>query len=49
MGICDELKRQGYEFDHEYGSSEDRMEVWVNRKTGRGILIEWFSLPEVAR
>ena len=49
MGLQDELDRQGYEFDHDYGDSEDRTEVWVNRMTGRGILIEWFSLPEVAR
>jgi len=41
------LRKQGYEFDHEHGNSEEKMEVWVNRKTGRGIAIEWFTLPEV--
>ena len=49
MEIGEELKKQGYEFDHEFGNSEDRAEVWVNRETGRGVAIEWFSLPEVAR
>ncbi len=48
MSIQDELRKQGYEYDHEYGHTEDRTEVWVNRKTGRGIASEWFLLPEVA-
>jgi len=49
VGIHDELTKMGFEFDHGHGSSEDRCEVWVNRKTGRGLMIEWFALPEVAR
>lgn len=49
MSIHKELKKQGYEYDHEYGDSEERMEVWVNRKTGMGVAIEWFRLPEAAR
>ena len=36
MGIYEELKKLGYEFDHEYGNSEERAEVWVNRKAGTG-------------
>lgn len=49
MGIHHELKKQGYEFDHEYGNSDDRTEVWVNRRTRCGVMVEWFMLPEVAR
>ena len=49
VSIHDELKKQGYEFDHEFGCSEDRTEVWVNRETGRGVAIEWFWLPEVSQ
>lgn len=49
MSIQDELRRLGYEFDHEFGCTEERTEVWVNRETGMGIAIEWFRLPEVAR
>jgi len=49
MSIYDELSRLGYEFDHEYGDSEEKAEVWVNRKTGTGVLIEWFNLAEAAR
>ena len=46
MGLYDDLEKEGFEFDHEYGDSEGRTEVWVNRKTGRGVMIEWFSLLE---
>ncbi len=46
MGLRDELKRLGYEFDHAYGCSEDRTEVWLNRKRGVGIAIERFRLPD---
>lgn len=45
----DELRMQGYEFDHGFRSGNGRSEVWVNRKSGRGIAIEWFRLPEAAR
>ena len=47
MSIYDELQKLGYAFDHEYGDSEERMEVWVNRKAGTGVMIEWFNMPEV--
>jgi hypothetical protein len=41
MSIYDEIRKLGFEFDHEYGNSEERMEVWVNCSTGMGL----FSLP----
>ena len=47
MSIQDELEKLGYEFDHEYGDSEERREVWVNRGAGMGVAIEWFRLLEV--
>jgi hypothetical protein len=46
-GIAGELEKLGYEFDHEYGDAEERMEVWVNREAGMGIMLEWFRLVEV--
>jgi hypothetical protein len=46
MSIYKELKQLGYEFDHEYGDSEERTEVWVNRKAGMGLRLEWFGLVE---
>ena len=49
MGTHKELRRQGYEFDHDYGDLGDRTELWVNRRTNMGIPIEWFRLPEVTR
>lgn len=47
MSIQEKLKKLGYEFDHEYGDSEERREVWVNRGAGMGVAIEWFRLLEV--
>lgn len=50
VGIYDEIRKLGYECDHDFnGGSEEHMEVWVNRKTGMGVAIEWFRLPELAR
>jgi len=49
MSIYNELEKLGYEYDHEYGGSEERTEVWVNREAGTGVLIEWFNLAEVPR
>ena len=49
MGIQDELHKQGYEFDHDFGCSEDRTEVWVNQETGMGVAIKWFRLTEVTQ
>jgi len=49
MCIHDELSRLGYEFEDEFGSSEDHTEVWLNCDAGIGVAIEWFRLPEVAR
>jgi len=49
VGIQDELLEMGYEYDDGYGNMERRAEVWVNRKTGTGILVEWFHLAEAAR
>ena len=53
MGIYEELEKQGYEFDHEYGCSEDRAEVWVSGKDGRPLpvgtnLIGQTTLREMA-
>ena len=47
MGIYEELKKQGYVFDHEYGCSEDRAEVWVNKKAEMAVRLEWMKIDEV--
>jgi hypothetical protein len=38
MGIDDELEKQGYE----YYESEAPIEIWINKKTGFGVRLEWF-------
>ncbi|MHC4582050.1 MAG: hypothetical protein ACYS14_11385 [Planctomycetota bacterium] len=40
MGIDRELERQGYE----HGDREGPAEVWVNKKAGFGVKLEWFML-----
>jgi hypothetical protein len=49
MGIHEELERLGFELQEELGSSEDRTEVWISRRSGMGVSIEWFRLREVRR
>jgi hypothetical protein len=44
MGIDRELQRQGYKFDHDRSEQESPAEIWVNRKAGLGIHLEWFRL-----
>ena len=44
MSIHEELKKQGFVFDREYGCSENRAEVWINKETQKGVRIEWFRL-----
>jgi hypothetical protein len=46
MSIHKKLMKMGYEFDHEFGDSEERTVIWVNRGAGMGILLEWFRLVE---
>jgi hypothetical protein len=49
MEIRQVLTRQEYELDKTDERGEDYMEVWINRGTGRGVLVEWFTLPDVRR
>jgi hypothetical protein len=49
MEIRQVLTQQGYELDNEEQTGEGRMEVWINRSTGRGVMLEWFKLPGVRR
>ena len=48
MEIRQVLMQQGYELDNKEQTGEGHMEVWVNRRTGRGVMVEWFKLPEVS-
>ena len=47
MGIGEELKKMGYQFEYESGDSEDRTEVWTNKEAGMAVRIEWMKLEEV--
>ena len=47
MGIGEELKKMGYQFEYESGDSEDRTEVWTNEAVGMAVRIEWFRLDGV--
>ena len=44
MGIDTTLQEQGYEFDYEYSDREAPAEIWINRKTGMGVRLEWFRV-----
>ena len=44
MGINKALHIYGYEFDEEYTDSEAPAEIWINKKIGMGLRIEWFML-----
>ena len=46
MRIHDEFKKMGYQFEYDHGDSEDRTEVWINKKAGMAVRIEWFRLDE---
>jgi len=46
MGIAEELERQGYELEVDLGSHE-RTQLWVNRRLGRALALDWFQLKEV--
>ncbi len=41
MSVDDELRKQGYKLEYEYGNSEDRTEVWINEQAGMAVRIEW--------
>ena len=47
MGIHEELRKQGYEFEYERHEGGDRTEVWVNKKAGMAIRIEWLKMDKV--
>jgi len=49
MSIADELRNLGYKLEYEYGDSEDRTEVWVNKKAGMAVRIEWMRIDEEAK
>ena len=47
MAIADELKRQGYKLEYEYGDGEDHTEVWTNEEAGMGVKIEWMKVENM--
>jgi hypothetical protein len=44
MSVGDELRKQGYKLEYEYGSTEDKTEVWVNDKAGMAVRVEWMRV-----
>ena len=46
MGIHEELQKQGYVFEYERPSGEDRIEVWTNQATKTAVRIEWIKIDE---
>ena len=44
MEIGEALKSQGYEFEYDHGDSEERIEVWINKKAGMALRLEWIRL-----
>jgi len=44
MSVSDELRRQGYKLEYEYGNSEDKTEVWINETAGMAVRIEWMRV-----
>ena len=40
MGIDKELEKQGYEHD----DREAPAEIWINKRAGLGVRLEWFRL-----
>ncbi len=44
MGIDKALQSQGYEFDNGYSDREAPAEIWINKKAGMGVRLEWFML-----
>jgi len=44
MGIDKELRINGYEFDEGRTERDAPAELWINRKAGLGIRLEWFRL-----
>ena len=44
MVVDKELRRRGYEFDDEDTERNAPVEIWINRKAGLGVRLEWFRL-----
>ena len=44
MGIAEELRKEGYKLEYEYGDGEDHTEVWINDEAGMAVKIEWMKI-----
>lgn len=49
MGIAEELRREGYDLEYEYGEGEDRTEVWTNREAGKAVRIQWIAVDDALK
>jgi len=44
MRIDKQLKKKGFDLNHELTESEAPAEIWINEKVGFGVRLEWFRL-----
>ena len=44
MGLYEELKKMEFVRDSEFGSGEERTELWVNEKAGMAVRLEWYPV-----
>ena len=47
MSIEKTLERQGYELEYECTELGDRKQVWLNKKIGMAVRVEWFRMEKV--
>ena len=47
MSIEKALARQGYVLEYECTDFGDRKQVWLNKKIGMAVRIEWFKMEKV--
>ena len=41
------LQKQGYELEYECTDLGDRKQVWLNKKSGMAVRIEWWKMEKV--
>ena len=46
MGIREALREEGYVFEYDHGSGEDRTEVWINQQAKMAVRIECIKIDE---
>ena len=47
MTVEETLRSQGYELEYECTDLGDRKQVWINKKAGMAVRVEWFKMEKV--